>query len=86
MQQQEFEVVLVRHEEIPVSARRVFYCTLWNLGLVILSWHEHQPGSRERDLLVAIAGDSYFDDSSNDILKIAETLRFDSAADHTLEA
>jgi bifunctional enzyme CysN/CysC/sulfate adenylyltransferase subunit 1 len=84
--QQEFEVVLVRHEEIPVSARRVFYCTLWNLGLVILSWHEHQPGSRERDLLVAIAGDSYFDDSSNDILKIAETLRFDSAADHTLEA
>jgi sulfate adenylyltransferase large subunit len=78
-----FEAVLVNHSEIPASARRVFFSTLWNLGLVVLSWHEQQPRARERDLFRAIAGDFYFHGASNDALKIAQTLRFSFDWDHS---
>jgi sulfate adenylyltransferase large subunit len=84
--QQGFEAVLVTHSEIPASARRLFFSTLWNLGLVILSWHEQQPSDGERDLFHVIASDFYFDGSSGDVLKIAETLRLDFSMDRTLEA
>ncbi|HJZ64768.1 MAG TPA: sulfate adenylyltransferase subunit CysN [Candidatus Acidoferrum sp.] len=84
--QQGFEAILVTHSEIPESARPLFFATLWNLGLVILSWQEQQPGNRERDLFRDIAGDFYFDNSNEDVVRVAQTLRLDISLDRTLEA
>jgi sulfate adenylyltransferase subunit 1 len=84
--QQGFEAVFVNHSEIPAATRRVFFSTLWNLGLVILSWHEKQPRTRERDLFRAIAGDFYFDDANKDVLKVAQTLRLSFDSGHVTGA
>jgi len=81
-----FEVVLVDHYEVPPSGRRTFFSTLWNLGVLILSWREKQVRPRDHGLFKALARESYFDlsdvDSSKDseqafdrVLGIAETLR-----------
>lgn len=81
-----FETVLVTHHEIPTPGRRSFFSTLWNLGLVILSWRERQLRPQDRGLFGALAGEFYFDlsngNSLNDAesgfdraLSIAETLR-----------
>jgi sulfate adenylyltransferase large subunit len=81
-----FEVLLVDHHNVPAEARRTFYSTLWNLGLVILSWTERQVPSKDHGLFDALARESYFDlsdsraaadaDSSfHRALDIAETLR-----------
>jgi sulfate adenylyltransferase subunit 1 len=84
--QKGFEVVLVNHGEVPAAARRVFFSTLWNLGLVVLSWHEKQLRTRERDLFRAIAGDFHFDASSTDVLKIVQTLRLGFDSKYVTEA
>jgi hypothetical protein len=81
-----FETVLVDHYKVPTSGRRSVFSTLWNLGLVILSWREKQLRPQERRLFDALAGEFYFDlsdgGSRNDCesgfhraLSIAEMLR-----------
>ena len=81
-----FEVVLVDHDELRPAGRRTFFSTLWNLGLLILSWRERQLRPRDHGLFKTLARESYFDlsdaNSSKDaehafrrVLDIAETLR-----------
>jgi sulfate adenylyltransferase subunit 1 len=75
-----FETVLLHYAELPASTRRPLFTTLWNLGLVILSWQETAIRSRDRSLLDSIAGRFHFDlsysrDDLNRALEIAETLR-----------
>jgi bifunctional enzyme CysN/CysC/sulfate adenylyltransferase subunit 1 len=81
-----FETVFVNYVEIPTPARRTLFSTLWNLGLVILSWAEARIPVRGRRVFVEIAGESYFDLSvagtSSDLqraIDIAETLRATNA-------
>jgi len=81
-----FEVVLVDHDELRPAARRTFFSTLWNLGLLILSWRERQLRPRDHGLFKTLARESYFDLSDANppkdgehafrrVLDIAETLR-----------
>ena len=76
-----FETVFVNHNEIPSAARDRFFTTLWNLGLVIVSWSSTRFRPRDRGILVDIAGDLFFDLSSvkestdETVLRIAESLR-----------
>jgi sulfate adenylyltransferase subunit 1 len=55
-----FETILVDHEEAPSSSRAMF-STLWNLGLVILSWREKPFRPQDCRLFEALAGEFYFD-------------------------
>lgn len=81
-----FDVVLVNFGEVPAAAREIFYETLWNLGLVILSWHEKPLRVRDRGLFEVLARDAHFElprlESNDDeksglarALAIVETLR-----------
>jgi hypothetical protein len=79
-----FETVFVNHNEIPSAARDRFFTTLWNLGLLIVSWSPTRFRPRDRGVLVDIAGDLFFDLSSvkestgGTALRIAESLRTNS--------
>jgi bifunctional enzyme CysN/CysC/sulfate adenylyltransferase subunit 1 len=68
-----FETVLVDHHEVPSSGRRTLFLTLWNLGLVILSWREKQLRPQERRLFDALAGEFYFDLSDGGSLNDGES-------------
>ena len=81
-----FEAILVDYHSVPTAGRRTFYSTLWNLGLVILSWHERKLRPQDHGVLGGLAGESYFDLSSarasdgaavdfRHVLNIAEGLR-----------
>jgi hypothetical protein len=81
-----FEVALVDLDELRPAGRRTFFSTLWNLGLLILSWRERQLRPKDHGLFKTLARESYFDlsdaNSSKDgehafrrVLDIAETLR-----------
>ena len=81
-----FEVALVDLDELRPAGRRTFFSTLWNLGLLILSWRERQLRPKDHGLFETLARESYFDlsdaNSSKDgerafrrVLDIAETLR-----------
>ena len=78
--QREFAVALIDYREIPAAGRRALFSTLWNLALVVVSWHPSKIGARDRRFFGGIAGKSYFDLSGDDTgaagaLQIAETLR-----------
>ena len=78
--QRGFETALVHYAELPASTRRVLFSTLWNLGLVILSWQETAIRLRDRALLDSVAGRFHFDVSHSRrqidrALEMAETLR-----------
>src|SRR5262249_3108827 len=86
--QREFATALIDYREIPTPARRSLFCTLWNLGLVIVSWHPSAIGAREKHFFGGIAGKSYLDLSNEGsstaeetavkrALKIAETLKLE---------
>jgi bifunctional enzyme CysN/CysC/sulfate adenylyltransferase subunit 1 len=68
-----FETVLVDHYEVPSSGRRTLFLTLWNLGLVILSWREKRLRPQERRLFDALAGEFYFDLSDGGSLNDGES-------------
>ena len=75
-----FAVALIDYREIPAAARSILFTTLWNLGLVAVSWHSSAIGNREKHFFSRIAGKFYFDlsDAASDLthgLRIAETLR-----------
>jgi len=81
-----FEAVLVDPFEVPAAARSIFFSTLWNLGLLVVSWREKQLRSDDHELFQELARESYFDlagaNSSKDTehafhraLDIAEALR-----------
>jgi len=79
--QRRFETVLVNHDEIPSAARRPLFTTLWNLGLVVISWSANRLGPRGKSLFADIAGKSFFvfsaEDSEilTDTIRLADTLR-----------
>ena len=84
-----FDVVLVSFNAVPAAAREMFYQTLWNLGHVILSWHERPLRVRDRGLFDALTRDSHFELPVLDSLEneqsgreraiaILETLRIDA--------
>src|SRR6516164_5025103 len=56
-----FEAVLVDPFEVPAAARGIFFSTLWNLGLLVVSWREKQLRSEDHDLFQTLARESYFD-------------------------
>ncbi|HXP23359.1 MAG TPA: hypothetical protein VN807_04430, partial [Candidatus Sulfotelmatobacter sp.] len=68
-----FETVLVDHYEVPSSGRRPMFSTLWNLGLVILSWREKQFRPQDRRLFDELAGEFYFDLSDGGSLNDSES-------------
>jgi sulfate adenylyltransferase subunit 1 len=78
-----FEAALIDFDAVPASARHALFTTLWNLGTLVISWHESAIRSRERDLFGEIAGESYCLLSESDsvefdvgqALRLAETLR-----------
>jgi sulfate adenylyltransferase subunit 1 len=76
-----FETVFVNHREIPSTARDRFFTTLWNLGLAVVAWSPTRFRPRERGFFADIAGDLFFDLSSEkepageSALRIAESLR-----------
>jgi sulfate adenylyltransferase subunit 1 len=81
-----FETAVVHRSEVPSSSRRAFLSALWNLGLVVISWAETSIRLRDRRLLAGIAGDSFFDLSSeedrgvadvdwSEVIRLAEGLR-----------
>jgi hypothetical protein len=81
-----FEAVLVDPFEVPAAARGIFFSTLLNLGLLVVSWREKQLHSEDHGLFQTLARESYFDlsgvNSSKDTeyafhraLDIAEALR-----------
>ena len=76
-----FEAAFVNQDDIPAAARKIFFSTLWNLGLVVIVWAVSRFSSRDRGLLTAIARESFFDFSSanafesSEALRIAETVR-----------
>lgn len=81
-----FETALVYNHEVTAPAKRALYGTLWNLGLVVISWQETPIGARERNVLNQIAGQFHFelsrvaprDPHESEIsrgLRIAESLR-----------
>jgi len=73
--------VIVNHDEIPSAARRQLFTTLWNLGLVVISWSANRLGPRGKSLFADIAGKSFFvfaeEDSEilTDTIRLADTLR-----------
>jgi sulfate adenylyltransferase large subunit len=77
--QRGFEAVLVHYAELPSPTRRLLFTTLWNLGLLTLSWQETAIRSRDRSLLDSVAGKFHFDlgysRQLDRALEIAETLR-----------
>jgi len=78
--QRKFTTALIDYREIPSAARRALFSTLWNLGLVVVSWHASKIGTRERHFFGGVAGKFYFDLSPADTelpgaLQIAESLR-----------
>lgn len=56
-----FEVALVNHFDVPVSARRVFYQTLLRQGLVVLIWSERPVRLKDQGLFKELVGDDYFE-------------------------
>ena len=68
-----FETVLVDHYKVPSSGRRPMFSTLWNLGLVILSWREKQLRPQDRRLFDALGGKFYFDLSDGGSLNDSES-------------
>jgi sulfate adenylyltransferase subunit 1 len=80
-----FETVFVYHQEIPSAARDRFFTTLWNLGLVVVSWSPTRFRPRERGIFSDIAGDLFFELSSikepaeSTAIRIAESLRINSS-------
>lgn len=81
-----FEALLVNYHEVPTAGRHTFFSTLWDLGLVILSWRERRLRPKDQGLLGALARDSYFeltdensekgaDSTLRRALSIAESLR-----------
>jgi sulfate adenylyltransferase large subunit len=81
-----FETALIYNHEVIAPAKRALYGTLWNLGLVVVSWQETPIGARERNLMNKIAGKLHFelsrieplDRSESEAsrgLRIAESLR-----------
>jgi bifunctional enzyme CysN/CysC/sulfate adenylyltransferase subunit 1 len=56
-----FEAVLVGPLEVPAAARSIFFSTLLNLGLLVVSWREKQLRSEDHDLFQTLARESYFD-------------------------
>jgi hypothetical protein len=81
-----FETAVVHRSEVPSSSRRAFLSALWNLGMVVISWAETSIRLRDRRLLAGIAGDSFFDLSSeedrgvadvdwSEVIRLAEGLR-----------
>lgn len=53
-----FEVALVNYTATPPAAREALYSELWNLGLVILSWHESALRHKDCETLFALTGTS----------------------------
>jgi len=81
-----FEAVLINYAGVPAPSRRTLFNTLWNLGLVILSWEETGLRTRDRAFFDRIGGNSHFvlthdepstphEDAVRRALRIAETLR-----------
>jgi len=81
-----FEAVLINYPGVPAPSRRTLFNTLWNLGVVILSWEETGLRARDRAFFDGIAGNSHFvlshdepstphEDVLSRVLRIAETLR-----------
>ena len=68
-----FETVLVDYGEVPTPGRRNLFSALWNLGLVILSWRERKFKPRELGLFNALAGEFYFDLSTEQSADATET-------------
>jgi sulfate adenylyltransferase large subunit len=56
-----FETALVHNHEVTAPAKRALYGTLWNLGLLVISWQETPIGARERNVLNQIAGKFHFE-------------------------
>jgi bifunctional enzyme CysN/CysC/sulfate adenylyltransferase subunit 1 len=71
--EQGFESVLVSNHEVTAPAKRALYGTLWNLGLVVVSWQETPIGARERNLMNQIAGKYHFELSRVDPVHAAES-------------
>jgi len=87
---------LIDNHEVTAPAKRALYGTLWNLGLLVVSWQETPIGARERNLLKQIAGKHLFEisraasthASESDVqrgLRIAEDLRLRVAEDQNGE-
>jgi sulfate adenylyltransferase large subunit len=55
-----FETVLVHRSEIPNESRRAYLGSLWDAGIVIVSWAETAIRLRDKRLLAGIAGESLF--------------------------
>jgi len=75
-----FAATLIDYRETPAAGRSSLFKTLWNLGLVVVSWHSSAIGTREKHFLGGIAGKFYFDfsDAENDLthgLRVAESMR-----------
>jgi len=91
-----FQAALIDNHEVTAPAKRALYGTLWNLGLLVVSWQETPIGARERNLLKQIAGKHLFEisraasthASESDVqrgLRIAEDLRLRVAEDQNGE-
>jgi hypothetical protein len=88
--QKGFETVLLHRSAIPASSRRSHLLTLWDLGLVIISWAETAIRLRDKRLLADIACDSLFELHSvegepdgeidwDEFRRISESLRTDTS-------
>jgi bifunctional enzyme CysN/CysC/sulfate adenylyltransferase subunit 1 len=80
LRRRDFKTALVDYNEIPAAGRRALFNTLWNLGLVVVSWHSGRIGARERHFFGSIAGNFFFNLSSTDTemssaFEIAKALR-----------
>lgn len=56
-----FETALISHHEIAPAARKTLYATLIRLGMVVLLWAEKPIRLKDKELLVQLAGESYFE-------------------------
>jgi sulfate adenylyltransferase subunit 1 len=68
-----FETALIYNHEVTAPAKRALYGTLWNLGVVVVSWQETPIGARERNLLNQIAGRFHYELSRVAPLEPAES-------------
>ena len=86
-----FETVFLRDDQIQATVQRALIDTLWNLGLIIIVWSEAEIDFAHRTVFRGIAGESFFDLSSESrtadepsdfrsVIEIAETLRVGDAA------
>jgi sulfate adenylyltransferase large subunit len=85
-----FAAALIDYGEIPATARRALFHTLWNLGLVVVAWRPSTMGSREKRFFGGITGKFYFDFSDADAdltraLQIADTLRIQAGTNESEE-